>query len=89
MNSVLNWVALALYMLYIMFMIKIRKKMSAYGDKGRRVLLFAEIVLCGIVVNSFVVGTMIFTQPRSMIYSMGAFYTALIMMISVTSITRV
>ena len=83
MNSVLNWAALALYVLYIMFMIKIRKKMLAYGDKGRRVLLFAEIVLCGIIINSFVVGAMIFTQPRYMIYSMGAFYTALFMMISV------
>ena len=83
MNSVLNWVALALYVLYIMSMIKIRKRMPEYGDKGRKILLFAEIVLCGIVINSFVVGAMIFTQPRYMIYSMGAFYTALFMMITV------
>ncbi|MCM1387871.1 MAG: hypothetical protein NC231_11115 [Bacillus sp. (in: Bacteria)] len=46
-----------------------------------RSLSFAFIVMVCIAVNSFVVGLTIFTQPRYMIYSMGAFYTAGCMML--------
>ena len=35
------------------------------------------MVLGGVIINSLVVGAMIFCQPRYMIYNMGLFYTAL------------
>ena len=82
MNKVLNWISLGLYVFYIFLMLKLRKNISVDEDRRRSILLLAEIVLCGIIVNSLVVGAMIFTQPRYMIYGMGAFYTAMVMMMS-------
>ena len=43
-------------------------------------LRFAEITFLAILINTGVVGLMIFPQPRYMIYNMGLFYTALAMM---------
>jgi hypothetical protein len=45
-----------------------------------RSLCFAFIVTAGIVINTLVVGMIIFTQPRYMIYGMGLFYTACCML---------
>ncbi len=45
-----------------------------------RSLCFAFIVTAGIVINTLVVGMIIFTQPRYMIYDMGLFYTACCML---------
>ena len=82
MNSILNWAAMVLYGIYAGLMYRIKRDISRYGERGRKILLFAEVVICGIIVNSLVVGVMIFAQPRYMIYSMGAFYTAMMLMIS-------
>lgn len=45
-----------------------------------RSLCFTFIVMAGIVINTLVVGLIIFTQPRYMIYGMGLFYTACCML---------
>ena len=46
-----------------------------------RSLCFTFIVAVGIVINTLVVGMIIFTQPRYMIYGMGLFYTACCMLV--------
>lgn len=61
--------------LYILLLIK-RKSMLKVGAAAR----FGEIVLGAVCINSLVVGAMIFTQPRYMIYSMGLFYLAIAVM---------
>ncbi len=43
-------------------------------------ILLAALVLLGTLVNCMVVGAIIFPQTRYMIYNMGLFYTALILM---------
>ena len=43
-------------------------------------ILLASLVLLGTLVNCMVVGAIIFPQTRYMIYNMGLFYTALILM---------
>lgn len=43
-------------------------------------ILLASLVLLGTLVNCMVVGAVIFPQTRYMIYNMGLFYTALILM---------
>lgn len=53
-----------------------RKKTERMKEQVQRSLSFAFIVMLAIVINSFVVGVTIFTQPRYMLYSMGFFYTA-------------
>lgn len=84
-NPYLNIYVLLAYGFYLFLYI-----ISAFGRTGRQrkrwedpdnTLTIAEIVLGGIIVNSFVVGVMIFTQPRYMIYNMGLFYLALSMLI--------
>ena len=44
-------------------------------------LSFAFVTMVGMAVNALVVGLMIFSQPRYMIYGMGLFYTARSMML--------
>ena len=43
-------------------------------------ILLASLVLLGTLVNCMVVGAIIFPQTRYMIYNMGLFYIALILM---------
>lgn len=85
-NTYLNFYAVLAYAAYLLLY------MYYYlGDrpKGRRkrwkspdsTLTMAEIVIGGVIVNSVVVGAMIFTQPRYMIYNMGLFYTALSLLV--------
>lgn len=85
-NTYLNFYAVLSYAAYLLLY------MYYYlGDrpKGRRkrwkspdsTLTMAEIVIGGVIVNSVVVGAMIFTQPRYMIYNMGLFYTALSLLV--------
>lgn len=66
---------LFLYGLYFLFYLWIRKK------KEREIALFAEVVFFAIAFNVGMVGAVIFPQPRYMIYSMGLFYTADMLMV--------
>lgn len=66
---------LFLYGLYFLFYLWIRKK------KEREIALFAEVVFFAIAFNVVMVGAVIFPQPRYMIYSMGLFYTAGMLMV--------
>ena len=66
---------LLLYGLYFLFYLWIRKK------KEREIALFAEVVFLAITFNVGMVGAVIFPQPRYMIYSMGLFYTAGMLMV--------
>ena len=66
---------LFLYGLYFLFYLWIRKK------KEREIALFAEVVFLAIAFNVVMVGAVIFPQPRYMIYSMGLFYTAGMLMV--------
>lgn len=66
---------LFLYGLYFLFYLWIRK------NKEREIALFAEVVFLAIAFNVGVVGAVIFPQPRYMIYSMGLFYTAGMLMV--------
>ena len=66
---------LFLYGLYFLFYLWIRKK------KEREIALFAEVVFLAIAFNVGMVGAVIFPQPRYMIYSMGLFYTAGMLMV--------
>lgn len=66
---------LFLYGLYFLFYLWIRKK------KERETALFAEVVFLAIAFNVGMVGAVIFPQPRYMIYSMGLFYTAGMLMV--------
>lgn len=80
-NSYLNIYAILAYVLYLfVYLYYLYKTASGRHKKWMEpesTLTLAEIVLGGIIVNSIVVGAMIFTQPRYMIYNMGLFYTAL------------
>lgn len=79
MHPLLNPAALFVYVLYLVLYLVL----LLTGKKWQlpdRILTFAEIVLGGIVINCLVVGVMIFCQPRYMIYSMGLFYSALLVM---------
>ncbi|MBF1029972.1 MAG: hypothetical protein HXK91_07215, partial [Lachnospiraceae bacterium] len=49
--------------------------------KEREIALFAEVVFLAIAFNVGMVGAVIFPQPRYMIYSMGLFYTAGMLMV--------
>ncbi|MDO4284186.1 MAG: hypothetical protein Q4C60_02520 [Eubacteriales bacterium] len=78
-NTILNWCALGLYAVYLglsFYLLRFRRERAV-----RSVLLFAGLVLGGIVLNCVVVGAVIFPQPRYMIYSMGLFYTALALLL--------
>ena len=66
---------LFLYGLYFLFYLWIRKK------KEREIALFADVVFWAIAFNVGMVGAVIFPQPRYMIYSMGLFYTAGMLMV--------
>ncbi|MBQ6733878.1 MAG: hypothetical protein IJR00_03105 [Lachnospiraceae bacterium] len=74
----LPFVAL-LYLIYIALLLLLLRKREN-PEENRGILLFAVIVLCSIAVNSVVTGALIFPQGRYMIYSMGFFYTALMLM---------
>lgn len=91
-TSLLNLYAIAAYLLtgtMALYLIVQKKKLRKMEEQMRDVteyrnrieqiehsLIFAFIVMTGIVINSVAVGLTIFTQPRYMIYSMGLFYTA-------------
>ncbi len=63
------------------YLILQKKKLKEMEMQIERSLAFAFIVMMGIVINSLVVGLIIFTQPRYMIYSMGLFYAAYAMLL--------
>lgn len=79
-NRYLNLYAIAAYLLYLgLYVHRVWKKRG--WNRRDKSAAMAEIVLGGVAVNCFVVGAMIFCQPRYMIYGMGLFYTALSMMV--------
>lgn len=79
-NRYLNIYAVLAYVLYLgLYAVCIRKHRSF--TEPDETIAFAEIVLGGIIINSMVVGAMIFCQPRYMIYNMGLFYSALSVLI--------
>ena len=75
-NRLLNIYAVIAYLLYLGLdgYWVWEKKCWAKSDRSAAL---AEVVLGGVIINSLVVGAMIFCQPRYMIYNMGLFYTAL------------
>lgn len=91
-NPVLSLYALAAYLLMgaiSVFLAVQRRKLKCmerqeggvapYREMARQIehtMTFVLIVMTGIVINSMVVGLLIFTQPRYMLYGMGLFYTA-------------
>ncbi len=79
MHPLLNLAALFVYVLYLVLYLVLLLTGKKW-QRPDRILTFAEIVLGGILINSLVVGVMIFCQPRYMIYSMGLFYSALLVM---------
>lgn len=84
-NTYLNYYAVLVYGMYLILYVYHLRGCSKGRLKRWRVpdstLTMAEIVIGGVIVNSIVVGAMIFTQPRYMIYNMGLFYTALSLLI--------
>ena len=90
-NTVLNWAALGLWIGYIALLAAGilracgRHPLTAPGetggpDQGRQIPLLAGLVLWGTLVNSMVVGAIIFPQTRYMIYNMGLFYVCLMLL---------
>ena len=75
-NRLLNIYAVIAYLLYLgLYGYWVWEK-KCWAKRDRSAAL-AEVVLGGVIINSLVVGAMIFCQPRYMIYNMGLFYTAL------------
>lgn len=75
-HPILNKYAIFAYILYILSYIKVAR-LHKKEKNMNATLTFAEIILGAVIVNSMVVGIMIFAQPRYMIYNMGLFYSAL------------
>ena len=75
-NRLLNIYAVIAYLLYLGFYGYWVWEKKCWAKRDRSAAL-AEVVLGGVIINSLVVGAMIFCQPRYMIYNMGLFYTAL------------
>ncbi|MCM1156387.1 MAG: hypothetical protein NC314_05580 [Roseburia sp.] len=63
------------------YLLRQKKKVEEMQEQIEKSLAFAFIMIIAIVVNSLVVGAIIFTQPRYMIYNMGLFYTAYAMLL--------
>lgn len=75
-NRYLNIYAALAYLLFIgLYILTVKRTKSWKKPEGA--MTFAETVLGGVIINSLVVGGMIFSQPRYMIYNMGLFYSAL------------
>ena len=70
-------ISFALYLIYLAGLVAIYKYIRANDDKEYGIVLFAEIVLMGILINSVSVGATIFPQPRYMAYGMGLFFLVL------------
>lgn len=75
-NRYLNIYAALAYLLFIGLYILTVKRTKSW-KKPEETMTFAEMVLGGVIINSLVVGGVIFSQPRYMIYNMGLFYSAL------------
>ena len=79
-HRLLNIYAAAAYLLYLGLYGYWVWETKCWAKRDKSAAL-AEIVLGGVIINSLVVGAMIFCQPRYMIYNMGLFYTALSVLI--------
>lgn len=78
-NSLLNIYAVLAYAFFIsLYCLWVKKTRNWKKPEGTTT--FAEVVLGGVIINSLVVGAMIFSQPRYMIYNMALFYSALSML---------
>ena len=71
---VLNGLGLLFYLFYLfLYILVLRRRHMAVAQA-------AEVVLGGILLNTIVVGAIIFPQPRYMAYGMGLFYLILLLM---------
>ena len=71
---VLNVIGILFYFLYLfLYTFVLRHRHMAVAQA-------AEVVLGGIILNTIVVGAIIFPQPRYMAYGMGLFYLMLLLM---------
>lgn len=70
-------ISFALYLIYLAVLVVIYKYSRANDDKEYDIVLLAEIILMGILINSVSVGATIFPQPRYMAYGMGLFFLVL------------
>jgi hypothetical protein len=70
-------ISFALYLIYLVGVVSIYRYSKTNEGKGYDIILFAEITLLGILVNSVSVGATIFPQPRYMAYGMGMFFLVL------------
>lgn len=75
-NAILDWYALAAYLIYIGLM-----GTCLWKKETRRIGLFGLTVLISILVNVGVTAALIFCQTRYMIYNMALFYMAGVLML--------
>lgn len=75
-NAILDWYALAAYLIYIGLM-----GICLWKKETRRIGLFGLTVLISILVNVGVTAALIFCQTRYMIYNMALFYMAGVLML--------
>ena len=90
-STLLNWASLILWITYLaalLWLIHDSRQKNRDGGKTEAdercadTIRFASLVFLGTLVNCAVVGAIIFPQTRYMIYNMGLFYIALLMMLS-------
>lgn len=74
-HPVLNWAALALYILYCALILALLI-LKVYEKAKPSALLFAAFVLLAIVGNVFITSVTIYCQMRYMLYNTGLFYQA-------------
>lgn len=85
-HTVLNWVALLLYLCYISLYVWLARKTSRMENS---VLPFAILVLVAIAVNVGLTSAVIYPQMRYMLYNTGLFYQAgLLMLIEVWNLKK-
>lgn len=85
-HTVLNWVALLLYLCYISLCVWLASKTSRMENS---VLPFAILVLVAIAVNVGLTSAVIYPQMRYMLYNTGLFYQAgLLMLIEVWNLKK-
>ena len=75
-NTILNWVALGIYIMYIALIVFIAIKRKQRGEKGISVLPLAVLVLVAILANVCLTSVTIYCQMRYMLYNTGLFYQA-------------
>lgn len=75
-NTILNWVALGIYIMYIALIVFIAIMRKQRGETGISVLPLAVLVLVAILANVCLTSVTIYCQMRYMLYNTGLFYQA-------------